>query len=55
MIEKAKGNEEKAKELSIVFIQETGKMELKWERYFDHFMAAKNISAIVNKVGKQLV
>ena len=54
LTQKALGEDEKAKELLAAFIQESGKLELPWERYFDHFMVAKNVSAIVNKAGKQL-
>ena len=54
LTQKALGEEEKAKELLAEFIHESGKLELPWERYFDHFMVAKNIGAIINKPGKQL-
>ena len=52
--QKALGNDEKAKELVGEFKREAGKLEFQWERYYDHFLAGKNVDAIVNTVGKQL-
>ncbi len=52
--QKALGNEDKAKELFEVFKKEAGKLEFQWERYYDHFLAGKNVDAIINTVGKQL-
>ena len=54
LIQKALGNDQQAQEMVADFIEASGKLELPWERYFDHFMVAKNITAIVKKVGKQL-
>ena len=54
LIQKALGNDQQAQEMLADFIYDTGKLELPWERYFDHFMIAKNMTAIVKKVGKQL-
>lgn len=54
LIQKALGNDQQAQEMLADFIEASGKLEQPWERYFDHFMVAKNITAIVKKVGKQL-
>ena len=54
MEQKALGNDAKAKELVAKFKKTAGALELQWERYYDHFLAGKNIVAIINQAGKQL-
>ncbi len=41
-----------AEELFEDFKREAGKLEIRREHYYDHFLAGKNIVAITNQVGK---
>ena len=49
MIEKAKGNNYKAVELSKAFCDEFGKYELEMERYYDHSLACRVLEHITRK------
>ena len=48
MAVKCLGKDDEAKEQALAFLNEFGKRELAMEHYYDHFMAANALNAIVN-------
>jgi hypothetical protein len=49
LIQKALGNDQQAQEMVADFITESGKLELPWERYFDHFIAFRAFKMLIDK------
>ena len=49
MIEKAKGNNERATELARQFCDDFGKYEIEIERYYDHSLACRVLEHVTRK------
>jgi hypothetical protein len=55
MIEKAIGNNEKAKELAVKFCDDFGKYELEIERYYDHSLTCRSLEHLTRKTRKVIL